>query len=340
LFSWKENTVAASIPEYTLFVGIDIAAKSFTALIHTTTLVSTERPFTLDQTPHGFAALQQRLAATTHAPAQTLIVLEATSTYWTALALTLHQAGYAVSVVNPEQVHHYAKSLPRRGKTDNLDAFVLARYAAERKPTPWTPPPAVYHEVRQRLVARDALVAMRQQARNHRHALLQWPVVVEAVKTQLDEVIADLDARIATLDAELATVLADGAWAQSAALLQTIPGIAILTTAWLLVATINFTISATPMGLAAYAGLVPLPRDSGSSVRGRPRIGHGGHGRLRAALYLATLSAARHNPAIKPFYDRLRAAGKPMKVARCAAARKLLHIAWAVVTKEQPFRVI
>jgi len=311
--------MAASMPEYTLFVGIDIAAKSFTALIHTMTLVATERPFTLDQTPQGFAALQQRLAATASAPAQTLIVLEATSTYWTALAVTLHQAGYAVSVVNPEQVHHYAKSLPRRGKTDNLDAFVLARYAAERKPTPWTPPPAVYHELRQRLVARDALVAMRQQARNHRHALLQWPVVVDAVKTHLDEVIEDLDARIATLDAELATVLADGAWAQSAALLQTIPGIAVLTTAWLLVATINFTL------------------DSGSSIRGRPRIGHGGHSRLRAALYLATLSAARHNPTIKPFYDRLRAAGKPMKVARCAAARKLLHIAWAVVTKQQAF---
>lgn len=222
--------MAASIPEYTLFVGIDIAAKSFTALIHTTTLVSTERPFTLDQTPHGFTALQQRLAATTHAPGQSLIVLEATSTYWTALALTLHQAGYAVSVVNPEQVHP-----------------------------------------------------------------------------------------------------------QSAALLQTIPGIAVLTTAWLLVATINFTISATPAGLAAYAGLVPLPRDSGSSIRGRPRIGHGGHGRLRAALYLATLSAARHNPTIKTFYDRLRAVGKPMKVARCAAARKLLRIAWAVVTKRQAF---
>ena len=66
-------------------------------------------------------------------------------------------------------------------------------------------------------------------------------------------------------------------------------------------------------------------------------MGHGGNSRLRTAVYLASLSATRYNPPIKVFYERLRAAGKPMKVARCAAARKLLHVAWAVVTKGQPF---
>lgn len=72
-------------------------------------------------------------------------------------------------------------------------------------------------------------------------------------------------------------------------------------------------------------------------MRGRSRIGHAGNRHLRRVLYLASLSAARYNPVIKPFYERLRAAGKPPKVARCAAARKLLHIAWAVVTKECNF---
>ncbi len=65
--------------------------------------------------------------------------------------------------------------------------------------------------------------------------------------------------------------------------------------------------------------------------------GRGRHARLRRALYLASLSAARHNPSLKSFYDRLRAAGKPTRLARCATARKLLHIVWAVVTKRQPF---
>ncbi|HEY5139630.1 MAG TPA: transposase [Methylococcales bacterium] len=89
--------------------------------------------------------------------------------------------------------------------------------------------------------------------------------------------------------------------------------------------------------LTAYAGLAPALHQSGSSVWHKPTIGHAGNARLRTALYLATLSSAQSNPIIKAFYDRLRAAGKPMKVARCAAARKLLYIAWAVVKQGQPF---
>jgi transposase len=101
--------------------------------------------------------------------------------------------------------------------------------------------------------------------------------------------------------------------------------------------TFLFTIAATPESLVAYAGLAPLPHDSGSSVRRRRQIGHGGNRRLRTALYLAKLSAGRHNPVIRAFYQRLCAAGKPKKVARCAAARKLLQLSWAVVKQQRPF---
>ena len=82
---------------------------------------------------------------------------------------------------------------------------------------------------------------------------------------------------------------------------------------------------------------MPYPRRSGSSVHGRTGIGQTGNARLRRALYLATLSAAQCNPIIKACYDRLRAAGKPMKVARCAAARKLVHRAFAIAKSDQPF---
>ena len=87
----------------------------------------------------------------------------------------------------------------------------------------------------------------------------------------------------------------------------------------------------------AWASRAESPHESGTSIKGRRQIGHAGNGRLRTALYMATMSAAQHNPVIKTFYQRLRAAGKPMKLARCAAARKLLHRAWAVTTKSQPF---
>jgi transposase len=150
-------------------------------------------------------------------------------------------------------------------------------------------------------------------------------------------VIGTLTVQLQTLETAIAQILAEGAWAASAVRLQSIPGIGLVTTAWLLVATVHFTTCPTADAAVGYAGLNPLERRSGTSLRGRPSIGHGGHARLRTALYLAAVSASQHNPAIKVFYERLRAAGKPAKVARCAAARKLLRLAWAVATKEQVF---
>lgn len=319
-----------------LDVGVDIAAATFTAAW----LAPGGKPTTpvaLAQDPEGFAALRQRLHATRIAPAATRVVMEATSTYWIGLAVALHEAGYRVHVINPARAHHFAKAQLRRAKTDALDAQDLARLAGKLELQPRAPPPRAYHELRQRLLAREALAQLRQQARNQRHALLRWPVVVEAARRQFDELIADLDARVAAVERELEAALADGARADSAARLTSAPGIGPITAAWLLVATVNFTLAPGPEALAAYAGLAPMPRQSGTSVRGRPRIGHAGNRHLRTALYMAALSAARFNPHVRPSCDRLRAAGKPAKVARCAAARKLLHLAWALATKRQAF---
>jgi transposase len=265
--------------------------------------------------------------------------MEATGSYWVALAVRLHDAGYAVAVINPRVSHNYAKTLPRRSKTDALDAQLLRQFAIERQRelVRWSPPPAAYHELRQRLVARDALAEMRQQARNQRHAVQQWPVQISSVVAQFDAVEADLDGRVAQLDRAIATLLQDGAWAESAALLQTIPGIGPSTAAWLLVATMNFALCASAEAAVAYLGLNPLEHQSGTSVRGRPQLGRGGHKRVRQAVYMASMSAAQHNPLLHPLYTRLRAKGKPSKLAHCAVARKLVHIAWAVVTKQQPF---
>ncbi len=321
---------------YHWFVGVDIAAESFTA----TCCDDTNTPAhlrTFPQTSAGYAAFQQYLHALHPDPATILVVLEATGSYWVTCAVTLHQAGVAVSVVHPNHVHNDAKSLPQRAKTDARDADLLAQFARERQPPTWTPPPQVYHELRQRLVARDALLQMRKQTRKHLHALVQWPVQIASVKAQLEAVLTDLEHRIALLEREINDVLQASAWAASAALLQTIHSVGPLTTAWLLVLTLNFEQCPTAEATAAYAGLAPLPYESGRSVRGRARIGHGGNKRLRTTVYLATLNAARFNPVIHEFYERLRAAGKPPKVARCAAARKLLQIAWAVVTKRRPF---
>lgn len=233
-----------------LYVGIDIAAETFTAAW----LIPQGKPTapcTRDQTPAGYSALQQRLQTAGAPPAATAVVLEATGTSWVALAVTLHEAGYHVSVINPLQAQHCAKAQLRRAKTDALDAQDLAQLAATLRPPRWTPPPPVYHEVRQRLVARDGFPTMRQPARNQRHALRQWPVVIAAVRQQRDALIADRDARIATLEAAIAAALKHSVWAATFARLTSAPGIGIVTAAWLLVATRDCTRCTGPAALAA-----------------------------------------------------------------------------------------
>ena len=324
---------------YDLVVGIDIAAATATVveLPHDGT---PSRPHTIAQTPAGHAAYLQHLGTLGLSFARILVVMEATGSYWITLATTLAQAGLAVSVINPAQAHDFAKALLKRSKTDAIDAQTLARLGALLLPACWTPPPAIYHELQQRLVHRDALLDLRQQVRNQLHALVQQPTVIASVRTRLETLNTSLTEQIVAVDAELATaVQLDEAWAATLARLQTITGIGLLTAAWLVVTTLNFTVSRDAAQAAGYAGLVPRQHQSGSSVRGRPRLDHAGNSRLRRALYMATLSAARRNPVVQPFYARLRAAGKPMKVARCAAARKLLTIAWAVATKQQDFAV-
>ncbi len=194
-----------------------------------------------------------------------------------------------------------------RATTDALDAQRLAQFAAERQPPAWTPPPAVSHALRPRLRVRDGLLAMRQQARNQRHARAQWLVVIADAIAHRDPIIAEIATRLTTRDADLTTVLRDGAWAASATLLASIPGIGPITTAWLLVATVNVQTGHTADQLPAYAGLVPRVYESGTRVRRRAQLGHGGHTRLRTARSMASRSASHGNPVLRPVYERLRA---------------------------------
>lgn len=322
---------------YQYFVGIDVAATSL-SVSERAAQPPAQPAYLLPQSERGYRQLLARLDQTGVARAAILVVLEATGSYWMNLANYLHQQGVAVSVINPKQAHHFAKALLKQAKTDALDACLLAELAACLQPAAWSPPPAVYQEVQQRLAQRDSLLNLRQQVRNQLHALTQQPVIIAAVEARMQQLIATFDAQIAAVEAELLPALAqDDAWAHAAARLRSISGIGLVTAAWLLTTTLAFTTCPTPEAATAYAGLAPRPRESGSRVRGRASIGHTGQARLRTALYLATLSAAQHNPLIRDFYQRLRAAGKPVKVARCAAARKLLHIAWAVVTKQEDF---
>lgn len=324
-------------PHYTLFAGSDIAAESFAIASKTAVnIVSDAKIF--DQSDQGIQRAVRHLSKLGHDPAQTLIVMEATGTYWMRLALALYEAGFVVSVVNPSQAHYFAKALLQRTKTDPIDAQMLAQLAEKLTPEPWTPPPGIYYELQQRLTRRDALTHMRTQEKNRLHALSQYPTIIANVVDSIQRHLDFIQQEIDLLEAEINAILtSQHEWAASTKRLLTIPGIGILSAAQILAATLNFTLCDSPEQAASFAGLVPHARNSGTSVRGKSSVGCGGHARLRQSLYMAALSAVRFNPPVKSFYTRLIERGKPNKVARCAAARKLLHICWAVVVKQRDF---
>jgi transposase len=316
----------------TQYVGIDIAHKTAT-VAWKTALQDKPTVLTIPQTPVGYHHLIAHLH-TLGQPHQIHLVMEATSTYWMALAYRLVEAHFIVSVVNPIQPKYFAKMRGQRTKTDAIDAVMLMEFAQICQPAPWTPPPAIWETLRQYLTYRDQLIAFQTQVRNQLHAFQQNPQADPALLQRIKQRLQSLSDEIQQLKTHIHTLLiSDHDWAQAADYLLSIPGISTISAAWLLVATQAFARCDTPQQAASFAGLAPHAKDSGDQ-RGYRSVGGSGHQHLRNVLYMASAAASRFNPLLKPFYDQLVARGKPKKVARCAVARKLIHIAWACVTKQ------
>jgi transposase len=321
---------------YTLYLGVDIAAETATTTWQD--MDSGEQDMlTIEQQESGYERLLAALPEG-HEPGQTLVVMEATGNYWLKLAWYLQERGYVVSVINPTQARHFARMQLQRTKTDAIDARLLADFAKLMKPAPWTPPPAVCEQLQQRLAQREDLLAVKTQESNRLHALRHHPHADPSVLERFERHLRFLAAEVKALDCEIKALLfGDHAWSVAARRLTAIPGIGLITAAWILVATHQFARCQTPEQAAAFAGLVPHAQDSGTSRRGKRSVGGGGHAALRRALYMAAISATRFNRPVKTFYQRLLSRGKPKKLALVAAARKLLHIAWAVVVKHRDF---
>lgn len=218
---------------YQLFVGVDIAAATATVAWQRPQQ-KPSKPLTLEQTLEGFSSLHQRLISTGARPDQILVVMEVTF---------FARQGYAISVVNPSQAHHFAKVLLKHAKTDAIDAQTLTQLAAFLQPDLWTPP-RIYEELEQRLSQRESLLLMQGQLRNQLHALTHNPIVVSQVRQRMGALDQTLTAQIAEIEAELAALVVpedeqinadaredappEQAWAKNIARLQTIPDIGLL----------------------------------------------------------------------------------------------------------------
>lgn len=279
------------------------------------------------------AEAHSALAAALQPLGVALVVMEATGGYEAALACALQAAGLPVAVVNPRQARDFAKSMGRLAKTDRIDARMLAEFAAvlARRDDLASLIRPLADAQQQALAAmvtrRRQLVTMMLSERQRLQLAIavvrpSIQAMIEAIRIQLDDVEAQMVGHVQTHYAELDKLLRSargiGAVA-SATLIAELPELGKL----------------NRREIAALVGVAPMANDSGNT-KGRRRV-QGGRFEIRRVLYMATLTAARHNPAIKAFYDRLKAAGKLPKVALVACMRKLLTRLNAMVKTNKPW---
>jgi transposase len=252
-----------------------------------------------------------------------LVVLEATGRYELRAAAALAAAGLPVAVVNPRHVRSYARSTGQLAKTDRLDARAIARFAAAVRPEPRPLPDADTRALEALIVRRRQLVGMivAEEAR----LATALPVTRQQIKTHVGWLHKQLNRIEGEIDN---TVRRSPLWQAKDALLQSIPGVG-PTTSCTLLALLPELGTLKEKEITALVGLAPFNQDSGT-MRGRRRI-WGGRARVRMVLYMAALVGSRWNPVLKVFYQRLRAAGKPGKVALIACTHKLLIILNAMV---------
>ena len=304
-----------------MFVGIDVAKDRLDVHVRP----AGER-FAVARDGEGIEELARRLSAVT----PTLVVLEATGGFETVVAAGLAAAGLPVAVINPRQIRDFARATARLAKTDTLDAAVIAHFAEAVNP-----PVRLLADPQQRLLGE--LMARRRQliemmvAEGNRRRLLTARRTLKTV----DRVLATLKAQLEEIDHDIdIAVRGTPAWREAEDLLISVPGIG-HKIARTLIAEMPELGRLDRRQIAALTGVAPFNRDSGT-LRGRRTI-TGGRAVVRSALYISVLVSIRRKLPLAHTYHRLRASGKPAKVAIVACMRKLVTILNAILRDKKPW---
>jgi len=315
------------------WVGIDVGKATLVVVL----LRGTE-PLraTMDNTPAGHANLLNWLAKHHRKLAleQVHACLEATGMYGDEVALTLHQTGYVVSVVNPARIKAFAESRLSRNKTDAADAWLIAEFCRTQTPPAWSPPAPEVLTLRRLARHLDDLKTMRQQEINR----LAAGALDAAIHQRLESHIAFLDDQIAAVWQDIHDHIDHHPdLKRQRDLLDSIPGIGHLSACLLLAELPDLNRFDRAEQLAAYAGVTPKQHTSGTSIRGHTRMARQGNPTLRTRLYFPALSAKTHNPLIRPLAQRLKSEGHCALSIIVAAMRKLLHQIFGILKSGQPF---
>lgn len=308
-------------PKFTRYVGIDVSKATLDVFI-----APSGELFQVGNDDEGIAMLLKRLAE----PSGTLVVMEATGKLETLCASQLAKHGHAVAVVNPFQVRNFAKAMGQMAKTDRQDARLLAAFAEAIRPPVRPLQDEDGRALEELLDRRRQLVGMRTQERQRLGSAHS-----KAMQKSLQDHLKWLQKRIDDTENALgATLRKSEAWCAKQDLLKDIPGVGEVTSTTLLA-------KCPELGrldrrqIAALIGVAPMANESGKH-RGR-RVIFGGRADVRSVLYMAALTAKRHNPLLRAFAERLEQAGKAPKVIIVACMRKLLTIMNAMIKNNTPW---
>jgi transposase len=318
------------------YLGMDVAKTKLDCCLLLDEASGKRKTKVMKNTPSGIVDLLAWVAKQNVSTEELHVVMEATGVYHEQAAMALADTGVMVSIVNPAQVKDFGRGLAVRTKTDGVDSFVLARYGALLKPKAWAPP-APEARILQALLARRAAIAQDLQRERNRREKADATDTPELIRKSLEDSIEFLVKQLARLQQDIDDhINGHSNLEKDMNLLQSIPGVEPQVGGNMLSVLSSHHFESAEQ-LAAYLGLVPVERQSGSSVLGRARLSKAGPARIRAVLYMAAIVATRCNPHVKAVYERLLARGKSKMSALGAAMRKLVHLCFGVLKTQRPY---
>jgi transposase len=308
------------IPAEVLNIGADVAKDEIV-------VACSEGSFPIRQVPNQRAAI---LAFLKGLPAGSRIGVESTGTYHEMFAELAYQFGFLVFLLNPKDTHHYAKAVGLRGKTDRVDAELIARMIAHEhtKLHPWIPPTPQQRELDRLLKRRATLVSLREAVEMSLHELDGFATDLKALRTRFNQLIARIDLRVKAL------VEASPERKQNYTRLRTITGVGPVIGAALVNALERVPLKSAD-AFVAFTGLDPRPDDSGQH-RGKRRLSKRGPAELRRLLYMAAMSATT-TKTWRPLYDHYRVKGLSSTATFVILARRIARTAWSIYTHKTEF---
>jgi transposase len=291
-----------------------------------------------ENTAKGFASLVAWVSKVSDQTVAVRYVMEATGVYHESLAYFLDEKGFEISIVLPNKMSNYVRTLEVKTITDVTAAQAIARFGLERTIDRWKRPKETYKKLRQLTRERSQVIDMRTMAKNQLHAEQSEAEPNASSISRVKSQIALFNKQEKQIQAEIqALTKQDPELKKAIALMASVPGIGVLTAVIILAETNGFDLIRNKRQLSSYAGLDVKEKQSGTSVRSKPRISKKGNKYLRKAMYMPALTAIRSNPRYKATYERLISRhGIKMKAA-VAIQRKLLEMAYTTYKTNKPF---